>query len=70
MKTAKVEGQVVRVGDWVGFKSDIEQHGQITKITEEYCYTKLHLHNDHGFSGEYLRYATDTVVDADDCWVE
>ena len=29
---AKVDGQQVKVGDWVGFKSDIEQYGKITKI--------------------------------------
>jgi hypothetical protein len=55
----------VKVGDWVDFKSDIEQSGQIVKIDGN----RLHLHNDNGFRGEYLRYAKDTVVYAGDCWI-
>ena len=62
----------VKVGDVVGFKSDYEQYGKITKI-ERNSYTgrwMLHLHNDNGFGGDYLRYATDTVEAADDCWID
>ena len=54
----------VRVGDVVGFKSDHEQYGKIVKIVGD----RLHLHNPNGFSGDYLRYATDTVECAGDCW--
>jgi hypothetical protein len=56
----------VKVGDWVGFKSDYEQSGRITKIEG----SQLTLHNDNGFGGEYLRYAKTTVVDAGDCWID
>ena len=56
----------VKVGDLVGFKSDIEQHGVITKIDGD----QLHLHNDKGFGGEYLRFAKDTIEHASDCWID
>jgi hypothetical protein len=56
----------VKVGDVVGFKSDHEQHGTVTRIEGHY----LHLHNKSGFGGDYLRYATDTVVHAGDCWFD
>jgi len=56
----------VKVGDSVGFKSDHEQYGTITAIKGD----TLHLFNKNGFSGDYLRYATDTVVHAGDCWVD
>ena len=62
----------VKVGDWVGFKSDHEQSGQIVKITLggwDGRQAELHLHNDHGFGGDYLRYSKDTVEMAGDCWV-
>jgi len=55
----------VKVGDWISFKSDIEQSGQITKIEGN----RLHLYNEHGFRGDYLRYAKTTIEDARDCWI-
>jgi hypothetical protein len=65
-------GEMIHIGDYVCFKSDFEQCGRITKI-ERAGYasrTKLTLVNEDGFGGHYLRYATTTVVDADDCWIE
>jgi hypothetical protein len=63
---AKVEGKVVKVGDYVGFKSDIEQYGKIIKIEGDW----LTLENKEGFSGEYLRYAKTTRELASDCWID
>ena len=63
-RTGKAE--VVKVGDAVGFKSDFEQYGTITKIVGD----MLHLHNPSGFGGDYLRYAQDTVQHAGDCWID
>jgi hypothetical protein len=62
----------VKVGDFVGFKSDHEQYGRIVKIVrvDGYGRDQLHLHNPDGFSGEYLRYSTDTVECAGDCWID
>ena len=56
----------VSVGDSVNFKSDVEQHGVITKIDGPW----LTLHNPNGFPGDYLRYATETVEHQNDCWKE
>ncbi len=56
----------VKVGDYVGFKSDYEQSGKITKINGNW----LTLENENGFGGEYLRYETVTTESANDCWVE
>ena len=60
----------VFVGDCVGFKSDYEQGGKITKIQGNGKRASLTLSNPDGFGGDYLRYATETQEDADDCWVE
>ena len=65
-----LDGMVeLNVGDVVGFKSDHEQYGKITKIVRGQNGVQLHLHNPNGFGGDYLRYATDTVEYAEDCWV-
>ena len=58
------DGRKVFVGDWVEFKSDIEQGGRVTKINGRV----LTLENEDGFSGDYLRYATITTEDANSCW--
>jgi hypothetical protein len=54
------------VGDVVGFKSDYEQHGRVTKIDGD----RLTLENQDGFGGDYLRYAKTTVERASDCWID
>ena len=41
MKTAEVDGQTVTIGDWVGFKSDIEQSGKIVEIKSSYMGASL-----------------------------
>ncbi len=63
----------VKVGDWVGFKSDFEQSGKIIKIQKANNFTndvEFILEDPNGFGGEYLRYATTTAVFASDCWTE
>jgi hypothetical protein len=61
----------VRVGDCVGFKADVEQHGRIVEIrASRYMAAELVLENENGFPGDYLRYATRCVQLASDCWVE
>lgn len=64
----------VKVGDWVGFKSDYEQSGKIVEIKHRRNWMgdtaiTLVLENENGFGGEYLRYATRTEEDADRCWI-
>ena len=69
--TATVESTTVRVGDIVGFKSDIEQAGKIFNIsTNSFGKKVLFLEptGDH-FYGEYLRDAETTKVFPEDCWI-
>jgi hypothetical protein len=63
-----VEGKVVKVGDYVGFKCDIEQGGRITAIFEEWGQTYLELAGH--FHGEYIGGQTVTVQAATDCWID
>lgn len=70
MKTAQVEGQTVTIGDWVSFKSDIEQAGKIVEIRRSSWGVEFTLENPNGFEGGYIGGQTRTVVQASDCWVE
>jgi hypothetical protein len=67
---AIVDGQEVKVGDWVGFKSDIEQSGQIVEIKSSYMGASLVLENKSGFQGGYIGGDTITTELARDCWLE
>lgn len=67
---ATVDGQEVQVGDYVGFKSDIEQSGQIVEIKQSYTGKALVLENKHGFSGDYIGGDTITTQLARDCWID
>jgi hypothetical protein len=67
---AQVEGQTVKIGDWVGFKSDIEQSGQIVEIKQTYAGASLTLENKSGFSGDYIGGDTITTELARDCWID
>jgi len=68
---AYVEGQGVGIGDWVSFKSDIEQSGQIIKIKNSmFGQPQLVLENFNGFQGDYIGGQTQTVVAASECWLD
>ena len=67
---AQVDGQTVRIGDWVGFKSDIEQSGRIVAIKQTYAGVSLTLENECGFSGDYIGGETITTELARDCWID
>ena len=67
---ATVEGQTVNIGDWVSFKSDIEQSGKIVAIKQTYAGTSLTLENTSGFSGDYIGGETITTELARDCWID
>mgnify|MGYP001828677393 CR=1 FL=1 len=56
----------VAVGDYVGFKSDVEQYGEIVAINGD----RLTLRSKYGFSGDYIGGQTETVEHASDCWAE
>ena len=70
MKTCMVHDVEVKVGDWVGFKSDIEQSGQIVEIKKSYMGHSLVLENRHGFQGDYIGGETRTTRLARDCWAD
>lgn len=64
---ATVDGQRVRVGDWVSFKSDVEQSGRIEAILSE---GRLVLTNPNGFQGDYIGGLDATIQRAVDCWLD
>ena len=64
---ATVSGQVVKVGQYVCFKSDVEQVGQITKINGNMLTL---FSDDEGFSGDYIGGSNYTTELASDCWIE
>jgi hypothetical protein len=68
MNTVMIEGNEVRVGDYVGFKCDIEQCGRVTQITQMASNVVLTLENPDGFEGEYIGGRTINTERAEDCW--
>jgi hypothetical protein len=71
MQSTVIEGQRVRVGDWVNFKSDLEQYGQIREIRRGILGgVDLVLENPGGFTGDYIGRQTRTVQRALDCWLD
>ena len=56
----------VQVGDYVGFKCDIEQWGQIIDLG----YQRATIENKSGFEGEYIGGETQTVVPLERLWQE
>ena len=70
MQTAKVEGNTVKVGDYVCFKSDVEQCGKIVEIKRGFGDTLVLFKDGHGFEGDYIGGENYTQVSARDCWIE
>ena len=62
----------VKVGDCVGFKSDIEQCGIVTKIHNGHYGREFTLRapTQEGFNGDYIGGQMKYAVRADDCWEE
>ena len=61
--------EIAKVGDFVGFKCDVEQSGRITEIRYDTAgAVVLYLENPDGFSGEYLDGDRVTWQFASDCW--
>ena len=63
---ARVDGKVVQIGDFVGFKSDIEQYGKIVEING----SNLLLKASSTFSGDYIGGEEFTTVHAASCWID
>jgi hypothetical protein len=64
MDKIKVRNGIVKIGDYVEFKSDIEQCGKVIDIKG----SELKLENKNGFDGDYIRYETITYMRSRDCW--
>ena len=66
----------IKIGDWVSFKSDIEQSGEVIAIRRSSSSIhkpqgiELVLENENGFIGEYIGGDTKTVVRLKDIWVD
>tara|TARA_B100000989_G_C19486906_1_gene447909 strand:+ start:575 stop:805 length:231 start_codon:yes stop_codon:yes gene_type:complete len=56
----------IEVGDWVGFKCDIEQEG-IVKSIQRSRHTLI-VENPHGFHGDYIGGDTEALLAFDDVW--
>jgi hypothetical protein len=63
---AKVDGVTVKIGDYVGFKSDIEQCGKIVAIYGD----TLELESRNGFEGAYIGGQHTTTQPASRCWLD
>jgi hypothetical protein len=56
----------IKIGQTVGFKSDVEQYGKVIAING----ASLRLSNPNGFDGGYIGGQTETWVTASDCWID
>ena len=69
--SAMVDGTRVYVGDWVGFKCDIEQSGQILEIRKGFNGTEFVLGSGNDvFSGGYIGGEVRHTILAEDCWAD
>ena len=63
------DGNVLKVGDFVGFKCDIEQYGEIVDIKRPsgmFRPPMVVLSNPNGFDGEYIGGDTETTESVED----
>ena len=56
----------IKVGDWVGFKCDIEQEGKVKSIHRSR--NTLIVENDYGFYGDYIGGDTEALISFEDAW--
>ena len=56
----------LKVGDWVGFKCDIEQEGIVKSIQRSR--QTLIVENKYGFHGDYIGGDTEALLGFDDVW--
>jgi hypothetical protein len=68
--TVMINGEYLKLGDWISFKSDVEQCGKLVEIKRTYVGVSLVLENLMGFSGDYIGGDTITTVLARDCWID
>lgn len=56
----------IEVGDWIGFKSDIEQDGKVKQIQRSR--RAILVENKNGFDGDYIGGDTEALIGFDDIW--
>ena len=61
-----VDVRIVDTGDVVCFKCDVEQCGEIVRISGSTLTLKARSH--YGFEGDYIGGEEFTTVNARDCW--
>lgn len=59
-KQIKIDGQIVKIGDYVGFKADREQHGKLIKISGRELVIAVY--------DDYTCGTEKAYVDKDRCW--
>ena len=65
------EARALKPGDFVSFKSDVEQVGVLVKVQwKPMCELILKSNQMEGFQGDYIGGDEFTTVMANDCWVE
>jgi len=66
------DGNVIKVGMVVGFKSDIEQEGKVVAIKRNFGRDVVVLEalSERGFTGDYIGGSMRTTEDPDRVWVE
>lgn len=65
------DGSTCSIGDYVCFKSDVEQSGKVQKIKKNtFGKVELYLTSENGFHGDYIGGSYQTVELASDCWKE
>jgi len=64
----KIGSNLVGLGDYVGFKCDVEQGGKVIGIDSSR--RRFLLENVNGFAGGYIGGDTETYVDFRDCWTD
>ena len=69
MMIVEIDGKIINIGDYVCFKSDVEQSGKIVDIKSSYMGPSLTLENKNRFSGGYIGGDTITTQLACDCWI-
>ena len=68
--------QEAKVGDYIGFKSDVEQYAKVIKIVYLWTVsgnkTKAYVVEapEGGFQGDYIYGQTEHIVSAKDAWCE
>lgn len=62
------DGTVIKVGQVVGFKCDVEQYGKVVEIKGSFSRIRLVLEGN--FCGEYIGGETRTTILIDDAWTE